>query len=304
MKAVVIVFSPAGHTLAAARMIRKSIEARGGAADIVDLTKDDTLLFSPVGSENLAAKAGAFDALFVGAPVYAGHAEHTVLRTIALLPPPDERRSKIAVPFISYGGAHSFVALEDMARALKKKKYVPVQGIKLASFHTLSRYFHNKISPDKPGDAEALLLDRAVSKVFDICANKNAIRDNSASFAYAKAPMRFILRMLPQEKIHARFKTVSVLREKCGGCKRCVTACPVNNVAFSGGKASIKNQKNCILCGECFYNCTSGAIVFDYRMLAQKRLRDGNIVLEKPVSAIYPQKYGYINAKGVLSYEC
>ena len=309
MKAAVIVFSPSGHTLTAACMIQKSFESKGGAAgntaDIVNITKDDVLLYAPHSEKTkyLQNRLTEFDVLFIGSPVYAGHAESSVLRVIEALPEPDAHRSKCAVPFITYGGAHSFVALEEMARALKKKKYVPVLGIKLASFHTLSRYFHNKILPDKPGDAEALLIDRAVSKVFDICANKNAIRDNSVSFAYAKAPMRFILRMLPQEKIHARFKTVSVLREKCGGCKRCVAVCPVNNVAFSEGKASIKNQKNCILCGECFYNCTSGAIVYDYRTLAQKRLRGGNIVLEKPVSAIYPQKYGYINNKGALSYE-
>ncbi|MFC2281565.1 MAG: flavodoxin family protein, partial [Treponema socranskii subsp. buccale] len=210
MKAVVIVFSPSGHTLAAARMIRKSIEARGCAADIVNLTKDDTLLFSPVGSENLAAKAGAFDALFIGAPVYAGHAEHTILRTIAMLPPPDEKRSKIAVPFISYGGAHSFVALEEMGRALKRKNYVPVLGIKIASFHTLSRSFRTKISEDRPGDAERRVIEDAASKVVDLCSDRESIRDGSASFAYTKMPMRFILKILSQEKIHAKFKTVSI----------------------------------------------------------------------------------------------
>ena len=294
MKAVVIVFSPAGHTLAAARMIRESIEARGGAADIIDLTKDDTLLFSPAGSENLAAKAGAFDALFIGAPVYAGHAEHTILRTIAMLPPPDEKRSKIAVPFISYGGAHSFVALEEMGRALKRKNYVPVLGIKIASFHTLSRSFRTKILEDRPGDAERCVIDGAVSKVADLCADPKSIRDGSASFAYTKMPMRFILKMLSQEKIHAKFKTVSIVYEKCRACKRCIEVCPVNNFVFTDGIVSVKNQKNCILCGECFYNCASDAIVFDYRKLAKKRLRDGEVVLESPLSAVYPDEYAYI----------
>lgn len=310
MKATIIVFSPSGHTLSAACMIQKSFESKdcavGNTTDIINITKDDVLLYAPQAEKTkyLQNRLTEFSVLFIGAPVYAGHAENSVLRVIEALPEPDAHHSKCAVPFITYGGAHSFVALEEMARALKKKKYVPVLGIKLASFHTLSRYFHTEILPNKPGYPEALLIDTAVSNVFDICANKKAIRDNSASFAYAKMPMRFILRMLSQEKIHARFKTVSVLREKCSGCKRCVAACPVNNFAFSEGKAAIKNQKSCILCGECFYNCTSDAIVFDYRMLAQKRLCDGNIVLENPVSAVYPKKYGYINDKGVLSYEC
>ena len=294
MKAVVIVFSPSGHTLTAARMIRKSIEVRGGTADIIDLTKDDTLLFASDKRENLAVKAGEFDVLFVGAPVYAGHAEHTVLRTIAMLPFPDEKRSKIAVPFISYGGAHSFVALEEMGRALKRKNYVPVLGIKLASFHTLSKSFRTKILEDRPGDAERRVIDGAVSKVVDLCSDPESIRDNSASFAYTKMPMCFILKILSQERIHAKFKTVSIVYEKCRVCKRCIEVCPVNNFVFTDGIVSVKNQKNCILCGECFYNCASDAIVFDYRKLVKKRLRDGEVVLESPLSAVYPDEYAYI----------
>ena len=297
MKAVVIVFSPSGHTLTAARMIRKSIEARGGTADIIDLTKDDTLLFASDKRENLAVKAGEFDVLFVGAPVYAGHAEHTVLRTIAMLPFPDEKRSKIAVPFISYGGAHSFIALEEMGRALKRKNYVPVLGIKLASFHTLSKSFRTKILEDRPGDAERRVIDGAVSKVVDLCSDPESIRDNSASFAYTKMPMRFILKILSQERIHAKFKTVSIVYEKCRVCKRCIEVCPVNNFVFTDGIVSVKNRKNCILCGECFYNCTNGAIVFDYRKLVKKRLCDGEVVLESPLSAVYPKEYGYIQEK-------
>ena len=297
MKAVVIVFSPSGHTLTAARMIRKSIEARGGTADIIDLTKDDTLLFASDKRENLAVKAGEFDVLFVGAPVYAGHAEHTVLRTIAMLPFPDEKRSKIAVPFISYGGAHSFIALEEMGRALKRKNYVPVLGIKLASFHTLSKSFRTKILEDRPGDAERCVIDGAVSKVVDLCSDPESIRDNSASFAYTKMPMRFILKILSQERIHAKFKTVSIVYEKCRVCKRCIEVCPVNNFVFTDGIVSVKNRKNCILCGECFYNCTNGAIVFDYRKLVKKRLCDGEVVLESPLSAVYPKEYGYIQEK-------
>ena len=46
MKAAIIVFSPSGHTLAAARMIQRSIEEKGGTADIINITKDDNLLFA------------------------------------------------------------------------------------------------------------------------------------------------------------------------------------------------------------------------------------------------------------------
>ena len=83
--------------------------------------------------------------------------------------------------------------------------------------------------------------------------------------------MRLMLNILSQEKIHAKFKTVSIIRENCHACKKCISVCPVNNFIFVDGKVSIKDQKNCILCGECFYHCKSNAIDFAYRTVAQKR---------------------------------
>ncbi|WP_433169844.1 4Fe-4S dicluster domain-containing protein [Treponema putidum] len=199
---------------------------------------------------------------------------------------------KIAIPFVTYGGAHSFISLEEIGRALKKKKYVPVLGIKLASFHTLSKFFHTKILENKPGSTEERLIEAAVSNIFDLCSHTKCIKDNSASFAYTKGPMRFILKILLQEKIHSKFKTVSIIHKNCSVCKKCISVCPVNNFIFADGKVSIKNQKSCILCGECFYNCSCNAIDFAYRMAAQKRLNNGNIVLEKDLSAVYPKQYG------------
>ena len=173
-------------------------------------------------------------------------------------------------------------------------------GIKLASFHTLSRFFRTKILEHKPGDAEKRLIEKVISTIFDLCLHTEHIQDNSSSFAYTKVPMRLMLNILSQEKIHAKFKTVSIIREKCSACKKCISVCPINNFIFTDGRVSIKNQKNCILCGECFYNCGCNAIDFAYRTVAQKRLNDGNIVFEKDISAIYPKKYGYINNKGDL----
>ena len=46
MKAVIIVFSPSGHTLIAAHMIQKKIKDKGGTTDIINITKDDSLLFA------------------------------------------------------------------------------------------------------------------------------------------------------------------------------------------------------------------------------------------------------------------
>jgi iron-sulfur cluster-binding protein len=305
MKAVIIVFSPSGHTLKIAHMIQKNFEDKGGLADIINITKNNNLLFASKSKkqkilENLLKE---FDVLFAGVPVYAGHAESHMLQTLEVMPFPDQKRSKIAVPFITYGGVHSFVALEEMGKILKMRKYVPIMGIKLVALHTLSRFFNNQIEKDRPDNKEKLLIEAAVNKIFEIYSCKEPIKDNSAYFNYTKCPMHFILKILSQERIHKKFKTVQIIKRNCQTCKKCISVCPVNNFIFENGKVSLKNQKDCILCGECFYNCTNNAIYFEYQKVAQKRLKDGNIILEKDISAIYPKKYGVINTKGELCYE-
>ena len=236
MKAVIIVFSPSGHTLIAAYMIQKKIKDKGGTAGIINITKNGSRLFASKSERQkiLEDRVQKFDALFAGSPVYAGHAESRILSILESLSLPDQQCSKITIPFITYGGAHSFIALKEMGRALKKKKYVLLLGIKLASLHTLSRFFH---------------------------------KDSSTSFAYTKDPMRFILKLLSQKKIHGEFKTLSIIRKNCSACKKYISVYPINNFIFTDGRVSIKNQKNCILCGECFYNCSCNAIDFFEKIL-------------------------------------
>ena len=51
----------------------------------------------------------------------------------------------------------------------------------------------------------------------------------------------------------------------------------------------VRNNSECILCGECFHNCPSDAIHYPYMEMAKKRLKDGYIKLEKEQSALYPK---------------
>ena len=86
MKAVIIVFNPSGHTVTAAQMIQKSIEDKGGTADILNITKDDSLLFASKSERQkiLEKRLQEFDILFAGAPVYVSD---TISITCSALPP-------------------------------------------------------------------------------------------------------------------------------------------------------------------------------------------------------------------------
>ncbi len=61
------------------------------------------------------------DVLCIGGPVYAGHLQENVKNIIKALPLPDEKWGSMAVPFVSYGGVHSSVALKEAGILLRKR---------------------------------------------------------------------------------------------------------------------------------------------------------------------------------------
>ena len=291
MKVAIVVFSPSGHTLQAAKMIQKCCEEKNAVVRLINSTGNNALLFDERKKEHLAQRLGEWDLLFIGGPIYAGHMERNVLNIIKDLPRPDDSHASLAVPFATYGGVHSSVALEEMGRALKRKTYRSLLGIKIAAKHTLTTTLSNVIYPDKPGKEEENIIRQAVDRVYGILEKgKEHVVDQSESFKYCPTKMRIMFKIFSQERIHGKFKKVAILQEKCTQCQQCVAVCPVNMFRMSDGKIVMEAEKSrCILCAECFHACPAGAIEHPYIEMARKRLQDGFAHLEEEPSAIYPK---------------
>lgn len=291
MKVVIIVFSPSGHTLKVAEMIKNQCGKYTSSVRLINITRKREFLFETQKEKNLQKELGEYDLLFIGGPIYAGHMERNVLNTIQMLPNPDEKHANLAVPFASYGGAHSFVALEEMGTLLKKKKYKSLLSIKIVAKHTLTDTLAHVMNPDKPGEKEEALIMKAVGHVFEIIKKGNEyLVDQSKSFKYSSLKHRILFKIFTQEKIHGKYKNVKVDPDKCIMCKKCIHVCPVTMFDFIGGKIVMHPDNNrCILCAECFHNCPVNAIEHPYIEKARIRLQDGKIPMEKELSAIYPK---------------
>ena len=57
---------------------------------------------------------------------------------------------------------------------------------------------------------------------------------------------------------------ISVNRDKCRGCGRCVKVCLGGCWGLAGKKARIKGLGLCMECGSCWYVCPEGAISFSW----------------------------------------
>ena len=129
MKVLILVFSTGGNTLKVARMIENVFQKRDQEIHIINITGNSEYLYNPNLRERLRLDVKGVDVIFIGAPVYAGHAEHNILSLIKALPKPENGIKNLAVPFVTYGRVHSSIALEEMGKQLKKGKYKSLLGI-------------------------------------------------------------------------------------------------------------------------------------------------------------------------------
>jgi Fe-S-cluster-containing dehydrogenase component len=63
---------------------------------------------------------------------------------------------------------------------------------------------------------------------------------------------------------------VSVIKEKCVGCKMCTLACPFGSIVFSDEEKTVVKCELCDGNPECAQFCPTGAIEFKERALADK----------------------------------
>ena len=290
MKVSMIVFSPSGHTLQAASIFIKEFEKRGVFAQLINTTKNPNYLNESSIKKQLEADLDAHDVLLIGGPIYAGHMEGHILRLIKQLPGVGGKYGGVlAVPFATYGGVHSSVALEEMGKLLKRQKRKSILGVKIAAEHTLTKTASKIIYEGRPGKNEEAIIAQAVDKIIEIASrNIEDIKDVSKAFCYSRPKERLMFKLFSQEKIHKQFKHVSINSEKCIQCKKCISVCPVNMFDVIDEQVKmVKDQHQCILCAECYHRCPAGAISHPYIEPARVRLKDGNAHLEEEPSSIY-----------------
>ena len=289
MKVSIIVFSPSGHTLQAANTFKKELEKRGVSVQLINTTKNPKYLNEKSIKKQLEADLDTHDVLLVGGPIYAGHMEGHILRIIKQLPGVGGKFGALAVPFATYGGVHSSVALEEMGKLLKRKKRKSILGVKIAAEHTLTKTASKIIYEGKPGKDEEAIIAQAASKIIETALQDiKSIKDISKAFCYSKPKERLMFKLFSQEKIHKQFKQVSINSVKCIQCKKCISVCPVNMFDVVDEQVKmVKDQQQCILCAECYHRCPSGAIIHPYIEPAKVRLKDGNAHLEEEPSSIY-----------------
>ena len=293
MKITIIVFSPAQNTLVTAQLLEQSFLKRNAQVQLIDFTARKELADQASITSYLQEKVKTHDLLCIGGPVYAGHLQENVKNIIKALPLPDEKWGVLVVPFVTYGGVHSSVALKEAGKMLKKRERKNIAGMKITAFHSLTKNFSFKIHESKPGDEELSIIETLTERVFETVGKENyEINDISSSFSYNSFGENLLYKIFSEKLLHKiMYGKIKIDCTKCIGCGICAKKCPVQIIEIKNKKAEQKKNgvPECIYCCECYHACKVGAISIDLSK-PEKYLSQVNSKskFESPLSAVYP----------------
>jgi len=294
MKICIIQFSPSGSVNRVSQEIQKGFEQKGHKVQQLDITWDNDFFSHKVHTDFLNARVEKHDILLIGAPVYAHHTQYHVLDLIQSLPKPDSKWAAIAVPFVTYGGISSGVALSESAKLLNKTGRTVPLAMKLTAPHRMTRAFMpDEYNADKLQGEEQVYVDELVNRI-DKLQMQSKVKNIRSVLKYNGLKMTILAKtVFVEKKWHEqRYPKVEIDSELCGTCGKCVRLCPVNHLVKLNDRISQNTASPCIHCLNCVTNCPSNAIkltgdlekgkAFMSKMIAQK----GNT--EVPASAVYP----------------
>ncbi len=272
----IIYFSPAGTTATVAERIGRYLRARGQAVESIDLAA----AWKSGRTELERLEWPADCCLWIGSPVYCHHAAPPVAQFLDHLP---ERLTGHAVPFVTWGGVSSGLALPELAQQLLNKGLQPVGAAKIIACHSSTWNVKEPLRAGRPDGDDFALLRELVDKV---CENLSAP---------APVPLKLsVLNYLPERlRRDSATKSLALVkasvplelrRELCTRCGTCMDRCPLNCISLDPYPHL---GDECIRCLQCVRHCPEQAFVFDPQADYERLAALAAAAEEKKVSRVF-----------------
>lgn len=278
MKNAVIVYcSPGGSTRHVGNVIGSELQKNDVDVFTVDLGLgiDDT---QNVIDRLLKEKS----CLFIGSPVYANRAIPPVMQLIDSLP---DSTAICAVPFVTWGGAGSGIALHDLGTALAGKGYRLLGGGKVLALHTMMWQYDNPLGQNHPDQNDDEMIAGLVQDVVHKMRNDETPAPISLGrLAYQPEKLHMALSEVTFEQAKAHMPKKEIDESVCTQCGQCAEYCPVQAITLSPYPAF---NDNCIFCFKCMRDCPENAFTTSFGMLESKIREKAEKLKEQPLSEVF-----------------
>ena len=265
MKVAIIVFSPTGNTLKVGQMLEKQLISRNINVQLYDFTGNGMIFRKDNIKSFFKEKIKQYDLLCIGAPVYAHHLHYNVKNIIKALPKPENGWARLAVPFVTYGGINSGVALREAAKLLKHSGRLTIMAMKINAFHCMTALpqINIKINERMPGEEALPIIEELADEIvrFNYGVIKKS-KDITRKLNYQKLKNRVKAKIIFREKFWHKFLYPKLIfnYDACQKCEQCIEICPVNCIGMTDDGPILLDNPSCIHCGACILECRFNAI--------------------------------------------
>ena len=247
MKMALFVYcSPAGSTRHVAKVMAEAFKSKSSSTTLLDLG----IVTDPISKLDVLKSAGSEGCLFIGSPVYQGLAIPPVMKFLESLP---ASNGITAVPFVTWGGANSGIALWQMGKALDTKGYGVVGAAKVMALHSMMWQSSQPVGQGRPNADDNREVIQLVEKVEGATA---ATLSLDILDYQPKAIRSKLLKKLAQPWANIPKK---VDEEKCTQCAICKQVCPAGAVSLA--PFPVFDNNSCFSCFNCVRECPESAIV-------------------------------------------
>ncbi|MCD6430582.1 MAG: 4Fe-4S binding protein [Deltaproteobacteria bacterium] len=277
-KSFIFYCSPAGTTRHAARVIERKLKSCNREVTVCELGKNEKHLVQVL--RNLAETEGKVS-IFIGSPVYSSHALPLIMDLIDRLP---AKNQGYAVPFATWGGATSGLALEEMGAALVTRGYGVIAAAKVLAVHSLMWQLEEPVGFGHPDVADDRLFEDLVEAVEKNLGLPEPLPLLPASLEYQPRPMAEEMLKLNLQIARGILPQRTVNQEVCTQCGECAVQCPVAALTLTPWP---EFAENCILCFNCMRLCPENAIEADLTAIYDRVRERAQASLEGEPSQIY-----------------
>lgn len=278
-KHCIIYCSPAGSTNHVAEVIESELRHLGNHVDVHHLWQNK-------GQEKRISQILAqkdIKCFWVGSPVYAFHPIMPVQRFLDSLY--CFEHEVFTVPFVTWGGVTSGVALYEMGRKLISKGFSILGAAKILSLHSsmwnVSKPF-GQGHPDTQDDAQ---IKELVDQVFEKMNNPQSTKAiDLEKLDYQVDWVRDQAKEISIEKVKAMHPGFQLDQDSCNQCGICVENCPVGAISLTPYP---EIGDDCILCNNCVKTCPEGAFSVDISGTVERIQAMAEKINERPQTQIF-----------------